>query len=93
MSGSRGSRGRRRSASAELAQLREELYGDASSSSSYQREIFKKQKREFEERKLKEAKEERNSVGTTYPTLFDYYIAEEERKEKREREERKMKDA
>ena len=93
MSGSRGSRGRRRSASAELAQLREVLYGDASSSSSSQREIFKKQKREFEERKLKEAKEERNSVGTTYPTLFDYYIAEEERKEKREREERKMKDA
>ena len=93
MSGSRGSRGRRRSASADLAQLREVLYGDASSSSSYQREIFKKQKREFEERKLKEAKEERNSVGTTYPTLFDYYIAEEERKEKREREERKMKDA
>ena len=93
MSGSRGSRGRRRSASADLAQLREVLYGDASSSSSSQREIFKKQKREFEERKLKEAKEERNSVGTTYPTLFDYYIAEEERKEKREREERKMKDA
>ena len=91
MSGSRGARGRRRSASADLAQLREVLYGDASSSSSSQREIFQKQKREFEERKLKEAIEERRSRAN--PTLFDY-IAEEERlkKEKREREERKMKD-
>ena len=91
MSGSRGARGRRRSASADLAHLREVLFGDASSSSSSQREIFQKQKREFEERKLKEAIEERRSRAN--PTLFDY-IAEEERlkKEKREREERKMKD-
>ena len=85
MSGSRGARGRRRSASAELAQLREALFGDASISSSSQREIFQKQKREFEERKLKEAKEEEEKLQK---------IAEEERlkKEKREREERKMKD-